>query len=306
MTTEAAAGSPFETISMTGFGKAVQEDQALMLEVEVRSVNSRFLDFNFKLPREYSCFEHELRRIISASVKRGRIDLYVSRKAAGAQACRVDFHRGLFDAYLQLYRSLASEFRCLDNQALQGFIKDLLMRREVAECVEECADPEAEKPLLFAAVEGALRALGEMRRHEGLELGKDISANVERLGDLCREIGCKTRLAPEELKKRLIERLSKLAPEIQIDPARLAMEAALAAERVDVSEELVRLESHLGQLKNALRTPPNGRVMEFIVQECGREVNTIASKAQQADVQGRVVECKSCLERIREQLQNVE
>jgi len=292
--------------SMTGFGKGARQNELVAVEAELRSVNSRFLDFSFKLPREYAAYEADLRRLVGEKIKRGRVDLYVQRRPAPGRLCRIEFNRPLFDAYLSLYRPLAEELGCFDAEAKRRFLGDILCKREVAEYLEEGGSMDAEKPCLFEAVGEALREACRVRENEGLKLGEDIVAQFTQLAALREKIAQKAAAGPEELRGKLLERLRKLAPEVAFDEARLLTETAYLSDRIDVSEELVRLESHFSQFSAALAASPNGRMLDFLVQECGRELNTIASKAQQAEVQALVVQGKACLEKIKEQVQNVE
>lgn len=294
-----------QVVSMTGYGQALVKRGALVLEIEVKSVNSRYLDCALKLPRHYSAFEPELRELTSAQVQRGRVEISVTRNIEAAQREGLHFDKSLFDQYLKVYRSVQRELG-LQEASLESAVNEILSRREVLDIGEGNIQPEKEKAALWEGVTKALAGLNAMRRKEGLRLGSDMLQRVAALRGLRERIAQKAKKAPEELQKRLEERMRKLLSGVALDEGRICSEAALLAEKVDVSEELVRLDSHFAQFEAALRTSPNGRKLDFLLQEFGREFNTISSKAQDAAIQSAVVDAKTEIEKIREQVQNVE
>lgn len=291
-------------VSMTGFGRAREEKRGVSVDVEVKSVNSRFLDCSLKLPRQYGLFEAELRELVAARVQRGRVEVNVSRTVAAQGAGALRFDKDLFQAYAKVYQSAAKELGA--KLPADVLVREILARREVLDTGAEAEEPEAEKALLWRALEKALDGFEQMRRREGNALGLDMSSRVERLRDIRQHIAKNAAQAPVDLKQKLEERMRKLLSGTSIDEGRLYTEAALLADRVDVSEELVRLESHFQQFVDTLRSSPNGRKLEFLLQEFGREFNTINSKAQGAETQKLVVEAKTEIEKLREQVQNVE
>jgi uncharacterized protein (TIGR00255 family) len=296
-------------VSMTGFGQSSQKKANVSLAVEIRTVNSRYLDFNIKLPREYSKYELEIQRLIAETLKRGRVDLCVTKQLCLAQTCQLNLNRPLFDAYINLYRSLSEEFcpsNMVDSASDKLFIQSLLAKRDIVDFTEENIETEVEEELLFSTIKEALQGVLVMRLKEGEALARDLSNHLTQLECLRTQIKEKSENTPENYQKKLLERLLKLSPDLDIDPQRLAAEVAIFADRVDISEELTRLRSHFDQIMLAAENTPNGRTIEFLIQECGREFNTIASKAQSAEVQALTVSAKACLEKVREQLQNIE
>lgn len=294
-----------QVVSMTGFGRAVVKRGALTIEAEAKAVNSRYLDCALKLPRQYAQFEPELRELAAAQLQRGRVEILVLRTMQVESKVGLQFNKPLFKEYLKVYREAHREAG-LKTSALEAAVHEILSRREVLDAGEAEAAPELEKKLLWEAVLKVLSELNRMRATEGARLGRDMQQRVSTLRDLRKHIAEKARRAPEELQKRLEERMRKLLSGVAVDESRICAEAALLAEKVDVSEELVRLDSHFGQFDAALRSSPNGRKLDFLLQEFGREFNTISSKAQDAAIQAAVIDAKTEIEKIREQVQNIE
>lgn len=291
---------------MTGFGRAEVKSGGLAIEVEARSVNSRYLDLVLRLPREYGILEGDIRALVSSFVSRGRLELTVVRKAAGESSGALRFDRALYD---RLYRVYEKEIGCgskLGDLERFSVISSLLGRREVLD-VEVGASQllKEEKPVLQAC-SAALKALVTLRQREGQRLLLDIRKRLQLLEDIRRKLLRHASSAPARLKEKLLHRISRLSPEVKLDPGRLACEVSLLADRVDVTEELVRLEAHLKEFAASLKTGGAGRKLDFMLQEIGREFNTIGSKAQDASEQQLVVAAKTELEKIREQTQNLE
>ncbi len=292
-------------VSMTGFGRATGARGGVTVEVEIKSVNSRFLDCAFRLAREYSSLEPSLRDLLSERMHRGRVEFSISRNASRSGAAHVRYDKGLFVEYLKSYRQAikdAGSKSPIDARMLA----DILARREVLDVASAAPSAADEEELVLRLAKDAITDFVAMRAREGGKLAHDLTSRLRMLHRLREQIAGKTRTAPEEQKRRLQERLEKLLSGSGIDETRLCTEAAYLADRLDVSEELVRLESHLQQFEQTLGESPNGRKLEFLLQEFGREFNTISSKAQDAAVQQLVVEAKTEIEKIREQVQNVE
>lgn len=292
--------------SMTGFGKASRQSDTLLLEVEVKSVNSRFLDLSFKLPRSYSQFEIALRELVSSRLARGRVELVVRRQPVAEQACAVEFNQALFKAYWGVCQEVTRECGVTDDATRAAILRDLLNRSDVLAAVEQVADEAGEKEQLLWVVGAALDAVVDMRRAEGAQIEVDLLHRLARLREIeqaLREIAAQQ---GGELKTRLQERLAQLAPEVIVDEQRVAAEVVFWVDRLDVTEELVRLKSHFEQFTASLHTPPSGRKLEFLLQELGREFNTIGSKIQDAAGQHLVVAAKAELEKLKEQISNVE
>jgi uncharacterized protein (TIGR00255 family) len=285
---------------MTGFGRAVVDtsDGAGRLRVEIRSVNHRGLDLKVRAPQPDAYCEAEIGRAVRAAVERGSVTVHVRDEARPARA-GVDEERAkeVFAALVKL----SGELGIGGTPSLEAVAA--FMAAGGGGGLEGEALWEALRP----AVEMALVELIATRRREGAALAEDLRARVARLGTLVGQIRAAAIALPERFARRIEERLAGLREQPGFEPGRVAQEAALMAERLDVAEELVRLETHLQHLAELLRAAGAvGRKLDFVVQEVGRELNTIGSKAQDAGVAALVIEGKAELERLREQAQNVE
>lgn len=291
---------------MTGFGSATGGDRSVRVEVEIKTANSRFLDVTIKAPRLYAPFENELREIIASTVERGRVEVLIGRSEPSGGAKRLSFNRDLFDATLAVY---LQQFRAAGVDSVEAradAIRDVLGRHEVLELAESDVRVTRERTVLLGVLRGALEELHAMRRSEGALLVADLEERLKRLVAVRRSIERHAAAAPAAARARLAARIERLAPTVKVDPERLAAEVAILADRVDVTEELVRLESHIAQFQKALGAPLAGKKLDFLLQEFGREFNTIGSKAQDASIQAIVVEAKAEMEKMREQVQNLE
>jgi uncharacterized protein (TIGR00255 family) len=287
-------------LSMTGFGRSVRQAEGVTIEVEIRCVNHRFLDLNIKLPKLYTCYEVEVRKQLSEALSRGRVDLAVVRRATDNKLLSVQFNRDLYEKLLLVYADLVP-----NNKERAQF--DILSRHEVLDIVEDSALPANESVLLYESISEALVQVQQMRIKEGQVINNDLISRLQQLEALRSQIEIISVKSPQEYRDKLSQRVQRLAPEVVLDPARLAAEVALMCERIDVTEELVRLGSHFAQFRQTISdTQGAGRKLDFLTQEIGREFNTITSKAQDASIQHLVIEAKSQLEKIKEQIQNVE
>jgi uncharacterized protein (TIGR00255 family) len=288
--------------SMTGFGagRAAQGDEAL--EVEARSVNHKFCEVKVRSPRELAGLESEVVRAVKDRLARGGVDVSIRRSGArGALAPRVDIT--LAAEYARAFGELKARL----GLAGEVELAQVLAAEGVVSLDERPPDLEAARNALTAALAQALAALAAMREREGEALGRDLEARLDTVEGVVQEV---ERLAPrsvEQHRQRLTERIQEVARGFVPDPARIAQEVALFADRMDVSEEITRLRSHVSQMRGLMRSgEPAGRKMEFIVQEMHREANTIGSKSQSAEIAALVVTLKAEVERMREQVQNVE
>ena len=288
--------------SMTGFGAADGKTGAITLSVEVRSVNQRHLDVKIVGPREYGAWEAELRREVAEAISRGRVDVFVSRTpTAGARAVVVN--KKAAAAYVAAWRELRHE---LD---LEGDVSLALLqgRPEIFQAPGADIDPAREIEVLKRVLGRALEAHGRERAREGAHLARDIGAQAKHLRGLVARLRTRSAGIAPRLRARLEERLTALLGGRGVEPARLSQEAAVLAERADVSEEIVRLGSHLDALTTLVKeSAPVGKRIEFLLQEINRELNTIGSKAGDLEITNLVIDGKSAVEKIREQVQNVE
>ncbi|HWI41146.1 MAG TPA: YicC/YloC family endoribonuclease [Verrucomicrobiae bacterium] len=289
--------------SMTAYGKGEVERDGGRTIVEVRSVNHRYGEVSVKLPRNHMALEHEVRKIAGERLKRGKIDLFVQveERCGGKALPAVDL--SVARAYLAAFETMKQELGVSGEVSLPM----LASQRDVLTVCEEQRDEETAGADIVEGVRRAVEAHLAMRSREGAALLEDI---LDCRGVLMRTMERIRGMAPviaAEQGARLRERVAKLLGEVALDEARLAQEIALLADRSDITEEIVRFGSHFQQFDEALTSSePVGRKLDFLIQEMNREVNTIGSKANDAALAALVVEMKAELEKIREQVQNVE
>lgn len=288
---------------MTGFGRAETEEDNRKITVELKSVNHRFLDINIRMPRTLGFAEELIRKAVKERLFRGRVDIFINYFAPAGDAKKAVADMGLMRSYLEAARQAAGELELHDDIALSHMLRipDVILIEEAPE------DEQRLSRLVAGAVEAALGALLEMRAREGAELTASIAACLEALGALCRRIDALKSQTTGDYAEKLRARIAELIAGADIDEARFATEVALMADRADITEEIVRLGTHIGQFQSALAGGDAvGRKLDFLVQEINRELNTIGSKSQDAGITGAVIEGKSLVEKIREQVQNIE
>lgn len=289
--------------SMTGFGRGKAESENYRLSVEIKSVNHRFLELSLRLPKTLSSQEDALKKQLQSVLNRGKVDVFVTLEAIGVKKTSVTVDKELAIAYYNALSELAAtlEVECLtDLQQLAAF-NGVLRVEAVADDEEEIA------ALLLQAATQAGADLLRMRELEGTALAADLLSHLSRVDELAAEIGAQAPLVVIAQRQRLEQRLGELLGSVEIDQSKLANEVAFFADKADISEELTRLASHSDQFRQSLRSEDAiGRKLEFILQEMLREINTIGSKSNALDINRIVIEVKSELEKIREQIQNVE
>jgi uncharacterized protein (TIGR00255 family) len=289
--------------SMTGYGRGACEVGGRRLVVELRSVNHRFLEIKLRLPWPDAALEAQIVQRLRGRLERGVITVGVRDEGGGtAQTVRVDLElaRQYAAALSQLRAALGSEHEPLSLQQIAE-------QPGVLTVGEPMLDPEALWRALEPGVDDAVTALIDSRAREGQALAADLLARLGTIEALTAQIGELVREAPDTLRKRLRERLERAVKPGEVDPQRLAQEVAILADKLDVTEELTRLAAHLAEAKRlCAEQAATGRRLDFLVQEMNREVNTVGSKSQSAQVAARVVDAKAELERLREQIQNVE
>jgi uncharacterized protein (TIGR00255 family) len=288
--------------SMTGFGQTEGRAGDVQLSVEIRSVNQRNLDVKVVAPREYGRWESELRRQVGACISRGRVELYVNRNA-GRRLKEVVVQLDAAKAYARALRKLKKELDLggeVDLSLLQS-------RGEIFQAVERVSDPSKEIAHVRKLVDKALAAHAKSRETEGRHLLRDMQARARALARIHRQLQRRAAGASRKLQQRLERRVGELLAGRNVDPARIVQETAILADRADVTEELVRLASHLEALSAMLADRgPVGKRIDFLLQEVHRELNTIGSKANDLAITNAVLEGKAEVEKLREQVQNVE
>jgi uncharacterized protein (TIGR00255 family) len=291
--------------SMTGFGQGAAEKDGLRAEVELKGVNHRFLDVKLRLPPEAAGIEAALRARVQETVQRGRIDIAVTLTAARAPEYRVEINRPLVDGYLKAVAALRKEFRLRGSVDLATVVA---LPGAVSIQPQKAADDGAAAAVVAGALAAALRAYDVMRTQEGERLAADVEARLRAIGEATDTVAAEAAGLPEAYAARLNERVAALTSQAGLDPARLAQEVALLADRVDLTEETVRLRGYVEQALGALRGPsgPVGKTLDFVMQEMNREANTISSKAESLAICQAALRIKSEVEKIREQIQNLE
>jgi len=295
-----------QAISMTGFGRGEASGKRGSWIVELRAVNHRYLDIGIKLPRRFMSWEDRIKKEISSFHIRGRVDVYVTFNDEGAETSRLKADLRLAREYWACLKDIAEDLSIPGEPDLTMLAS---YRDIIASPDEEAGGELLEElwPALRAAIGAALEECHQMRQSEGEALQKDL---LERLYSFQQKIDEIAQSLPQIMEKRetgLQERLDKLMSGVDIDPVRIAQEVAILVDKTDVSEEIVRLRSHVEQFQGFLNLDePVGRRLDFLVQEFLREVNTIASKISNAETAHLTVGMKNDLEKIREQVQNLE
>ena len=293
--------------SMTGFGSASFQVGECAFDIEVRSVNHRHLDTRLRLPRNLSSLEPELRTRMQARFDRGKVDCSFATPEASTLVPRLTVDRDAAREYLRVAREIALE----EGVAGELGVAELLSLPGVTRFAEPELSSETLQGAATAALDRALDALAAMRAAEGATLERDLNERLDRVLELADVLEGRTGLVQEAVRERLRRRMRQLEVETGVlDEARLHLEVILAADRLDVTEEIVRLRSHVDQFRKALESAgpgsPVGRRLEFLLQELSRETNTIGSKGADAPVAHLIVDLKTELERMREQVLNVE
>lgn len=288
--------------SMTGFGQGVCQVGGRRLVVEIRSVNHRFFDLKLRLPWSDAAMEAALTATLRRAVERGALVVQVRDEAGPLAAPAVNVNLPLARHYHAALERLRADLGLTEPVSLAL----LAQLRDVIQVGEGELQGAALYQALAPGVEEALRGLDEMRRQEGIAVAEDLRSHCRRLATLADEIATLAAESPAQMRARLEERIARLGLS-QLDPDRMAHEIALLADRIDISEEVHRLRGHLRELERALaHDGAVGRKLDFLLQEAAREVNTMAAKAQAGEVSARAVEAKAELEKMREQVQNVE
>ena len=289
--------------SMTGYGRMSVERDGRQLTVELKSVNHRFLDLSFRMPRSFNFLEDSARRLIGEYLSRGHVDLFATYRNTREDSRRVEVDQALLDAYMTALDGIAETTGLEDDRTLSlaTRLPDVLT---VAEADE---DQDALRELMREALTGALEQMSAMREKEGEALKRDISARIDTLESMTAEIEARYPETVAEYQQKLRARVEELLGGAAMDEQRLMQEVAIMADRSAIAEETVRLHSHFAQVHGFMEAgEPVGRKLDFIVQELNREVNTISSKSQDVPITRLDDEAKAEIEKIREQVQNVE
>lgn len=289
--------------SMTGFGRAEAEKDLRKVTIEIKSVNHRFLDMNIRMPRTLMFLEDEVRNIIKSGISRGRLEIFINYYSLCEDDKKVIPDISFIKAYFNALKQIKSTVRIRDDVKLSHVLRipEALKIEELQE------DEDALKNLVTSAISDALKALIAMREKEGANLKKDILERLQLLTDLTREIEAREPVVKEEYREKLKKRLTEFLTGTELDENRFNAEVVYYADRQNITEEIVRLKAHIDSFMKIVKNDePKGRQFDFIVQEMNREFNTIGSKTADIEITNAVLEGKSELEKIREQIQNIE
>lgn len=296
--------------SMTGFGRGEYDSEEFTIRVEIKSVNSRYTDLNVKLPRFLNPLEDRIRKEIIKNINRGKIDVFITAAYEMGDNCTLKVDGALAMAYHKALAEIGTAIGA-DSGTINKAQEILYLAKtpDVINVKEALFDVESVWPCVQGAVTQALQGLMEMRSKEGENIKQDFIRREEIISDLVDEIEKRSPLVVSEYQEKLHQRLSELleSEKIKVEPERVLQEVAIFADRTAVTEEITRLRSHLKQFREILESKvPVGRKLDFLIQEFNREVNTIGSKANDYAMAQIVVDLKAEIEKIREQVQNIE
>ena len=291
-------------ISMTGFGRGEYKDDNYQFLVECKTINHKYADINIRLPRKLSFLEDKARILVKDYIKRGRVDLYIKLDLIGSEDVNLKFDEKLASEYVNILNNIKSTFNLQDDITVMNIAKfpDIIKSEEKEE------DEDLLWSMLKVALDDCLVKLKDMRKEEGIKLSNDIDMRCDLLKDYIEQIENYSYNVVNEYKEKLNNRIAEILdnPSL-VDENRLAQEVAIYADKCSITEEIVRFKSHILQLKKTIHKDESiGRKIDFLIQEMNRETNTIGSKSSDLNITNLVVEIKSELEKIREQIQNVE
>jgi len=287
---------------MTGYGHCEYTENDITFTVEIKTVNHRYSDIFLRIPKQISSLEEQVRSLINDRIHRGKIDVYINYENKSSQDHEVILDESLAKAYYNALKKIADDLGLRDDISASTIARfpDIIK-------VEKKDDSDYIAEILKKAVSAAIDEVIEMRTREGERLKENLFAILDNIENFVRKIEEKAPIVVKEYKEKLEQRLSELIDIQQVDPARIATEVALFADKCSIDEELIRLSSHIFQMKEMLNAgSPVGKKADFLIQEMNREVNTIGSKANDLEITRNVVELKSEIEKLREQIQNIE
>ncbi len=288
--------------SMTGYGKGNISENSRNYQVEIKSVNHRYLDISVKMPRVLSYLEEDVKKVISSKVKRGKIDVFITFENSSTEGKEIKINNEIAKMYINQLKQLAEEENILANIEVTEISKypDVLS-------VQNTQDDEQIKKELIEATTIATDKLVQMRQVEGSKMAEDLLKRIEKINQKIEKIsGLSTGLI-EEYVVKLENRIKEILKNQEIDESRLAQEVVIYADKCSIEEEVTRLKSHISQFKELINSDDAvGKKLDFIIQEMNRETNTIGSKANNLEITNGVIDIKTEIENIREQVQNIE
>ncbi len=289
--------------SMTGFGRACKEVDGYVITVELKSVNHRYFDFSSRCPRQYGFIDDKIKSFVNSKVARGKIDCYVGIEALNTESADVVVNNTLASAYVKALKEISTNYDLKEDFGASTVARfpDVLIVKK--------ADEDEEKIWQFVktVAEEAIDKFTQMRCVEGRKMYDDVYSRSQFILDTVSFIEERSPQTVKEYNDKLVERVHELLGDVTLDESRILQEVAIYADKVAVAEETVRLRSHIAQLREFISSDePVGRKLDFLVQEINRETNTIGSKCNDVEIAKKVVEVKAEIEKIREQIQNIE
>ena len=289
--------------SMTGFGSSSLELEDCSIDIEIKSVNNRYLDFNFSMPSYLNFMLEDMKSLIKNKLKRGRVDVYIKIKKYQLSVDSVDIN---YELAQKIKEKLDSLNQKLDMKS-DISVRDLVKYDDVMTFTYKDLDNEFLHDNILKVLDEAVNKIYSMRSIEGDNLREDLSTNLSKIEDQISKISSLTENSVKEYRENLFNKISELLDEEKIDKDRMYLEVALMADKADINEELKRFDSHIVQFKSAMDMKDCiGRKLDFIIQEMNREINTISSKSNDESISVCVIEVKSLIEKLREQVQNIE
>jgi uncharacterized protein (TIGR00255 family) len=289
-------------ISMTGFGRSRIDSASFSVNVEVKTVNHRFNEINVRMPRQLLKIEDKIKKKLNEHLRRGRAEVYIMIEGDGTVTRKIQVDWKLLEEYYMIINQTREKFNIEGNLSLQ----DVLSRQEFLHIEEMDAGTEELENLVLRATEEAVLQCKQMRVTEGVELSKDLYTSLQQLDTNIDEVKEIAPFVVSAYRERLMKKIAELV-QGQFDETRVLTEVALFSDKIDINEELTRLKSHVQQFNQTLNDQePIGRKLDFLVQEMNREANTIGSKANDSTITKKVVDIKSLLEKLKEQVQNIE
>ena len=288
---------------MTGYGRGEQTLHDRKITVELRSVNNRYLDCSVRMPRLYLFAEDAIKTKVQQSISRGKVDVFITLDSSAAEQLKVSVNRSVADGYHSALKELAQIYGLEDDISVSLLTRfpDVLLAEKAEEDAEQVAQD------ICAVLDLALADFDQMRTREGQRLSDDILSRAAAIENMVSFVEERSPQTVSEYRARLEERMREVLENTQIEPSRILTEAAIFADKVAVDEETVRLRSHIAQLREMLsKGGATGRKLDFLIQEFNREANTIGSKCNDIQISRQVVDIKAEIEKIREQVQNIE
>ena len=289
--------------SMTGYGTATGTSGKLSVTVEIKSVNNRFLDASVRLPRLYSFAEDAVKGLVQKRLIRGKVDIFINIDASRDDSVLIRLNEPVLKAYQSAFKEMKEQYQIPDDAGITAYSR----LPDVFIIEKQQVDAEAFTADLLRIGAEALDVICAMRAREGERLKEDICLKLDELEEMRRFVSRRSPQSVKEYRERLLNKMREVLESSDVDEGRILTEAALFADKVAVDEELVRLDSHIRQFRELFEAGgPIGRKLDFLIQETNREVNTIGSKCTDLEITKTVLEMKSCIEKIREQAQNIE